>query len=1129
MAAVAPSGRPGRLLLLVDVTCRQWFLVDTGSAFSLIPHTSAEPACGPALVAADRSPIKCWGKRVRTIVAAGNSYKWTFLLAAVSFPIIGSDFLEHFDLMVDLKRRRLVHGANRSIVPLSAPPPGCCAAPIGVVAATEPTQQDRPLAVSPLRSTIAAGVNEPSGSLAVPAVGDRNARASTGLPLPSTPSLPESSTGLPLLSTPSLLGPTTSSTLSPAVDFPEVVHVGKQMPTVKHHVEHVIETTSPRPISSRYRRLDPEKLEMARQEFLEMERQGIVRRSNSSWSSPLHMVAKADGTWRPCGDYRRLNLVTKPDLYPPPHMEDLSARLAGMKIFSKLDLRKGYYQVPVAAADVKKTAIITPFGLFEFLRMPFGLRNAGQSFQRFMDEVLQGLEHVFVYLDDILVASPTAADHQKDLHRVFSQLKKHGLILNNQKCVYNAAEVEYLGHLVTAEGISPLPASVAAIADYPPPSTRGELQRFLGMLNYYRRFMKDAASTLKPLTDATRGQGSRNTSIEWGADRQAAFKTAKAALLGATVLAHPDPHADINLAVDASNHHVGAVLQQETATGWRPLAYFSRKLNDAESRYSTYDRELLACVAAIRHFRFLVEGRKFYILSDHRPLCGALHRLSDAWCARQQRHLAYVAEYTSEIRHVSGVDNVVADALSRPPAVSPLRSTIAAGVNEPSGSLAVPAVGDRNARASTGLPLPSTTSLPGPATEDISIVAAVVPPVTTTVLDWSLIAEQQRDWAELQELQKSSSLKLKEIVIDRATVWCDTATDSIRPLIPPQQRRQVFAQVHELAHAGTRATTRLLNNKFVWPGLARDVKEWCRECVACQRAKVTSQPTTTVTKMEIPQRRFSHVHVDLVGPMPISRAGHRYLLTMIDRSTRWFEAVPLGDMTAELVLDTFVATWVARFGVPERVTTDRGTQFTSSLWSAWCVSLNVQHITTTAFHPQANGMVERLHRQIKDALRARGAALHWSEHLPWVLMGIRAAPKDESGVSAAEVTLGQQLILPGLPHVPLLHVKAAEKPTVIPATRRSYAEVAASPTLDRAEFVYVKRGGAGVPLSAHYEGPYRVVERGPKFFKVKLGEREDTISRDRLKPHLAGTPPAVAEPPSRGRPRRVGVDTFVSD
>jgi hypothetical protein len=264
-----------------------------------------------------------------------------------------------------------------------------------------------------------------------------------------------------------------------------------------------------------------------------------------------------------------------PDLYPPQHMEDLSARLAGKTVFSKLDLAQNY-QVPVAAKDVQKTAIITPFGLFEFLRMPFGLRNAGQSFQRFMDNIMEGLQHVFVYMDDILVPSKSHVEHRQDVKKVLERLAKHGLVLNREKCVFSAASVEYLGHEVSAKGIRPLPARVAAIKEFPPPTTRGELQRFLGMVNYYRRFVKGAAAILKPLTDATRGPGGQSTQLTMSAEMHAAFSAAKDALVRAAVLVHPRPEAEISVAVDASDKHVGGVLQQLEKGAWRPLAYYRR-------------------------------------------------------------------------------------------------------------------------------------------------------------------------------------------------------------------------------------------------------------------------------------------------------------------------------------------------------------------------------------------------------------------------------------------------------------------------------------------------------------------------------------------------------------------------
>ncbi len=222
----------------------------------------------------------------------------------------------------------------------------------------------------------------------------------------------------------------------------------------------------------------------AKAAFEDMERQGIVRRSSSCWASPLHMVKKADGTWRPCGDFRRLNLITEPDKYPLPRMDDLAASLSGCKIFSKLDLKQGYHQIPMRAEDIKKTAIITPFGLFEYTRMPFGLRNSGQTFQRLMDRVVAGLEGVFCYLDDILVASPDADSHRRHLQQLFDRLRQYGLVLNATKCVFGRPAVEFLGHSVTGDGAAPLEDKTAAIRAFPRPTTVKELQGFLGTVNF---------------------------------------------------------------------------------------------------------------------------------------------------------------------------------------------------------------------------------------------------------------------------------------------------------------------------------------------------------------------------------------------------------------------------------------------------------------------------------------------------------------------------------------------------------------------------------------------------------------------------------------------------------------------
>ncbi len=287
-----------------------------------------------------------------------------------------------------------------------------------------------------------------------------------------------------------------------------------------------------------------------------------------------------------------------------------------------------------------------------------------------------------------------------------------------------------------------------------------------------------------------------------------------------------------------------------------------------------------------------------------------------------------------------------------------------------------------------------------------------------TGVSFHRMAANQASCPNMLQAAKSSSLSERTVQVEGASLLCNVVRGITRPLVPLVDMPAVFHTIHSVAHPGICATQRMVFARFVWKGVGKDVAAMCRDCQQCQRGKVHKQPAAPLHAIPVPARKFSHVHVDLVGPLPASSDGHMYLLTIIDRSTRWFEAVPLRNMEASTCADAFIANWVARFGMPAIVTKDRGAQFTSSLWTAACTSLGIKHVLTTAYHPQSNRMVESVHRQLKDALRACGVGPAWHSHLPWVLMGLRAAPKEDSAVSSAELVTGTSLMLPAPLHVP---------------------------------------------------------------------------------------------------------------
>ncbi|GBN21598.1 Transposon Tf2-11 polyprotein [Araneus ventricosus] len=501
------------------------------------------------------------------------------------------------------------------------------------------------------------------------------------------------------------------------------------------------------------------------------------------------------------------------------------------------------------------------------------------------------------------------------------------------------------------QGSRPLPDKVQAIMNYKRPENIQDLRTFLGILNFYRRYLKDAAKNQALLHEYLKGSKKQDKrKIQWTDEAEKQFEKYKNDLANATLLSFPNSELPLSLFTDASDTAIGAVLQQYENSTWQPIAFYSKKLNDTQQNYSTYDRELLGIYLSVKHFKHYLEGRTFTIYTDHKPLIFAFYQKLDKAAPRQARQLNYISQFSTDIKYIKDENNIVADTLSR-------------------------------------------------VTEVSSI-------------DYDQITDAQTQDEELKSLQTITSLNLKEYPLPSGKyLWCGTSTSEIRPYIPQAFRKQIFHHIHGLSHPGIKSTIKLMNSKFIWPSIKKYVQLWTRTCIPCQKAKINRHTKTKLGEFEVPSGRFCVVHIDLIGPLPPSRE-NIYCLTCIDRFSNWMEAIPLDNISADTVARAFYSNWIARFGTPHKLITDRGTQFRSETLQTLSKICGIKLQHTTAYQPACNGKVERFHRPLKTALKAHNN-LSWIDTLPTVLLGLRTAIQEDNNHSIAQIVYGESLRLPG--------------------------------------------------------------------------------------------------------------------
>ncbi|GFY26680.1 retrovirus-related Pol polyprotein from transposon 412 [Trichonephila clavipes] len=707
--------------------------------------------------------------------------------------------------------------------------------------------------------------------------------------------------------------------------------------------QHRIDTADHPPIKQHPRRLPFAKQEEVGTLLREMQENDIIEPSSSPWASPIVLVRKKDGSTRFCVDYRKLNDVTKKDSYPLPRIDDTLDTLSGHKWFSTLDLKSGYWQVEIHPEDREKTAFTSGQGLWQFKVMPFGLCNAPATFERLMETVLKGLtfEACLIYLDDVIIGGRTFEEHLQNIRKVLSKLSDANLKLNPSKCKFFQKEVNYLGHIISAEGVRTDPEKVSAVKNWKRPENLRELRSFLGLCTYYQKFVKGFSNIARPLHKLTESK----QKFQWTKECEDSFLQLKEALTSSPILIYPQPDKPFILDTDASNESVGAVLSQEIDGQERVVAYWRKCLSKPERNYCVTRKELLAIVKAIEHFHHYLYGQKFLLRTDHASLTWLMNfRNTEGQVARWIQRLN---EYYFDIRHRKGSSHGNADALSRRPCPENCRHCSRV---ETKYDYAI-----RQITTSTATP-------PDPWSDEKVREDQMADPDIKPLIEFMESSSNKPSWQDISAYSPTTkqywalwnSLHLRNGVLYRKFESEDGKTFRWQLVLPRSRIPEVLKELHGSptgGHFGVMKTLHRVRERFCWGKVRADVEQWCKSCDACSARKgpkIRSRGKLHRYNVGAP---FERIAFDILGPLPRTASGNKYLLVVIDYFTKWPEVYPIPDQEAPTVAEAVVQHWISRYGVPLQLHSDQGRNFVSAVLKGVCELLGIDKTKTTPLHP----------------------------------------------------------------------------------------------------------------------------------------------------------------------------------
>ena len=750
----------------------------------------------------------------------------------------------------------------------------------------------------------------------------------------------------------------------------------KTLPPRREH-DHAIEIVpGSQPPSKPAYRLSITELDELKKQLDTLLEHGFIRASRSPYGAPMLFVKKKDGSMRMCIDYRQLNSITIKNKYPLPRVDELLNRLGGAKYFTKIDLQSGYHQIRMKESDIEKTAFRTRYGSFEFLVLPFGLTNAPSTFMMMMQDILRPYLDKFVisYLDDILIYSNTLEEHQKHVRIVLDTLREHKLYVKLSKCEIFREQVEFLGYNINRNGLSMMEEKVKAIQQWPTPKSVKQVRSFLGLAGFYRQFIKMFSATTSPLTALLQ----KESPFHWTDEHQRAFDTIKQHIATQPTLILPQEDIQFVVHTDASAFAVGASINQDHGSGLQPIAFLSKKLLPAETRYATHEQELLAIIIALKTWRHFLYGRKFIIQTDHHSLVHFMKQPNMS--NRQARWSELLSQYDFEIQYVPGNTNVVADALSR--------------------------------RADH---------------EPIQVETSALNQVTTVVtVDSSSDNLLQRIKQAYQHDEDC-----KQILIDHeskentSSEWQVTSTGLIKRhqqvLVPNDTciRTEIITSNHDditAAHRGVTKTIELVTRTFYWKHMHRDVKEYVNTCINCQQNKITNQPPLGLLHpIETPEQRWHTVTMDLITSLPVTKNGHDAIVVFVDKMSKMVHYVPTVTTIDAPSLATLMINHVIKLhGIPICIISDRDPRFTSSFWKALWLQLGTKLKMSTAYHPQTDGLTERNNRTLEESLRSyvNYHQNNWDNMLPLLEFSYNNCINSTTGFSPFFLNYGQHPMTP---------------------------------------------------------------------------------------------------------------------